>query len=268
MTKNAFIVGFLMLAIIAFIIFRDYRNKVKTNKLLDTQKAEIESLLLNILPADVAKELQTDGVATPRYCESVSVMFTDFKSFTVIADALTPQEVVSELNSCFIAFDNIIEKYNLEKIKTIGDSYMCAGGISANDTSHPTRIIRASQEIQQFIEKRNQARRDKGLDPWEIRIGVHTGPVVAGVVGRKKYAYDIWGSTVNIASRMESNGAPGQVNISADTFELIKDSYNCIYRGKIYAKNVGEIDMYFVSDNQSEVAVSEVRVADSSPQQA
>jgi class 3 adenylate cyclase len=176
--------------------------------------------------------------------------------------------VVSELNSCFIAFDNIIEKYNLEKIKTIGDSYMCAGGISANDTSHPTRIIRASQEIQQFIEKRNQARRDKGLDPWEIRIGVHTGPVVAGVVGRKKYAYDIWGSTVNIASRMESNGAPGQVNISADTFELIKDSYNCIYRGKIYAKNVGEIDMYFVSDNQSEVAVSEVRVADSSPQQA
>ena len=266
-TKNAFIVGFIMIAIIAFIIFRDYRNKIKTNKILDTQKGEIEGLLLNILPADVAQELQRDGVAKPRFFDSISVLFTDFKSFTIIADALSPQEVVSELNSCFIAFDDIMEKYGLEKIKTIGDSYMCAGGFAPNDTTHPFRIVKASQEIQKFVEERNQNRSEKGLEPWEIRIGIHTGPVVAGVVGKKKYAYDIWGSTVNIASRMESNGAPGQVNISADTYELVKDKFTCNYRGKIYAKNVGEVDMYFVSEEQNGNGVTEILVP-SSHQQA
>jgi len=266
--KNAFIVGFIMLAIIAFIMFRDYRNKIRTNKLLDSQKAEIESLLLNILPEEVAHELQKDGIATPRYYDSVSVMFTDFKSFTRIADALSPQEVVSELNACFIAFDDVIEKYALEKIKTIGDSYMCAGGFSAHDITHSTRILKASQEIQQFIENRNNQRASIGLEPWEIRIGIHTGPVVAGVVGKKKYAYDIWGSTVNIASRMESNGAPGQVNISADTYELVKDKFNCTYRGKIYAKNVGEIDMYFVNEEQTVRTIQPEPVTSNSHQQA
>ncbi len=244
--KNALLAGMILVTLIIFIIYRDYRNKIKTNKILDGQKAEIESLLLNILPAEVAQELQKTGTATPRFYEKASVLFTDFKSFSKLADALSPQEVVSELNECFIAFDDIIHKYNLEKIKTIGDSYMCAGGIPTEDDGHIFNIIRASIEIQQYIMLWNEKRTANAMPPWEIRIGIHTGPLVAGVVGKKKYAYDIWGGTVNIASRMESNGEPGKINISAATYELVKDKFACTYRGKIYAKNIGEIDMYFV----------------------
>ena len=147
---------------------------------------------------------------------------------------------------CFIAFDGIIEKYNLEKIKTIGDSYMCAGGIPTPDETHVLKMVKAGLEIQQYVASYNERREENGLEPWLVRIGIHVGPVVAGVVGKKKYAYDIWGSTVNIASRMESNGEPGKVNISSATYELIKDYYECSYRGKISAKNIGEIDMYFI----------------------
>jgi len=218
---------------------------------LDNQKAEIEGLLLNILPAEVAQELQKTGAATPRYYERASVLFTDFKSFSKLADDLSPQDVVTELNECFVVFDDIIEKYHLEKIKTIGDSYMCAGGIPTADEHHIINIIKASIEIQEFTSVRNQKRLQMNLPQWEIRIGIHTGPLVAGVVGKKKYAYDIWGGTVNIASRMESNGEPGRVNISAATYELVKDKFSCSYRGKIYAKNIGEIDMYFVDHELS-----------------
>lgn len=246
LAKNALKVLIILVFIIAYIIFRNYRSKVKINKVLDRQKDEIEGLLLNILPSEVAKELQTTGKSTPRNYECVSVLFTDFKGFTSIADKMSPQELVEELSNCFMAFDNIIEKYNLEKIKTIGDSYMCAGGIPTPDDAHPLNIIRAGLEIQEYIALNNAKRAEKGLETWEIRIGIHVGPVVAGVVGKKKYAYDIWGSTVNIASRMESNGAPGRVNISASLYAMVKDSYACSHRGKIYAKNVGEIDMYFV----------------------
>jgi class 3 adenylate cyclase len=159
-------------------------------------------------------------------------------------------------------FDNIIERNGLEKIKTIGDSYMCAGGIPTADLSHPFRIVKAGLEIQEYIHEFNQKRIESNLEPLEMRIGIHVGPVVAGVVGRKKYAYDIWGSTVNIASRMESNGEPGKVNISAATYELIKDKYKCIYRGKLYAKNVGDIDMYFV---QGEILLPDEQVKESTP---
>jgi class 3 adenylate cyclase/tetratricopeptide (TPR) repeat protein len=244
--KNAFLVGMILVLMIVVIIFRNYRQKVKINKILDKQKEQIELLLLNILPAEVANELQTTGHATPRSYERVSVMFTDFKGFTTIADKMTPEALVDELNNCFMAFDNIIEKYGLEKIKTIGDSYMCAGGIPTPDEDHPHRIIKASLEIQHYIFTNNQRRKAEGLETWDIRIGVHVGPVVAGVVGKKKYAYDVWGSSVNIASRMESSGIPGQVNISAAAYEIVKDQFACIYRGKIHAKNVGEIDMYLV----------------------
>jgi adenylate cyclase len=219
---------------------------VKTNLILDKQKAQIEGLLLNILPAQVAAELQQNGSATPRYYDQVSVLFTDFKGFTLIADALSPQEVVSELNRCFIAFDNIIEKYKLEKIKTIGDSYMCAGGIPTEDPDHPVNIIQAGLEIRDWMQELNRQRTERGLSSWELRIGIHVGPAVAGVVGKKKYAYDIWGSTVNIASRMESSGQPGLVNISHAAYDLVKHQFNCVYRGKVMAKNIGEIDMYFV----------------------
>ena len=257
--KNSLIGGFVLVFLIAFILFRNSRIKSRTNKLLDKQKAEIENLLSNMLPAEVAKELQSNGQATPRYYESVSVLFSDFKNFTQMADALSPQDIVLELNGYFMAFDDIIEKYGLEKIKTIGDAYMCAGGIPAKDESHPAKIVKASLEIQKYIQARNELKKETGNLPWELRIGIHTGPVVAGVVGRKKYAYDIWGSTVNTASRMESNGEPGRVNISADTYELVKDHYVCTYRGKILAKNVGEVDMYFVESEISQPPIQDTQ---------
>ncbi len=246
--RNAVTGGLVLAFIIAFILYRGYRNKVKTNKILDQQKEQIENLVLNILPSEVAQELKLHGYAKPKYFDLVSVLFTDFKGFTKIADELSPHEVVTELNECFIAFDEIIGKYGLEKIKTIGDAYMCAGGIPTPNYEHPLKIVQASMEIRDYIKKRNEIRVSMGLPAWELRIGIHVGPIVAGVVGRKKYAYDIWGSTVNIASRMESNGEAGNVNVSASVYNYIKDQYQCTYRGKIYAKNIGEIDMYFVEN--------------------
>ena len=246
LVRNALVIGLSLLSFIVVIIYRNYRNKIKTNKILDSQNAQIEHLLLNILPAEVAEELQKNGSATPRFYEKASVLFTDFKGFSKLSENLSPQEVVTELDTCFMAFDDIIEKYDLEKIKTIGDSYMCAGGIPTENDSHFINIVKASLEMQEYIYSRNQKRIEMNLPEWDIRIGINTGPIVAGVVGKKKYAYDIWGSTVNVASRMESNGEPGRVNISAATHELVKNKYACTYRGKIFAKNIGEIDMYFV----------------------
>ncbi len=246
LVRNAFLVGFALVVTLIGILYRDYKNKIKTNRLLDQRKAEIEGLLLNILPFEVAAELQKTGKSQPRYYESTTVMFTDFVGFSRIAETLTPQEITAELNEFFTEMDEIIDKYGLEKIKTIGDSYMCAGGIPTPSTTHPIDMVRAGLEIVEYLKKKNQAREEAGLAKWEIRMGLNTGSLVAGVVGKKKYAYDIWGSAVNIASRMESNGQPGMLNISASTYELIKDQFECEYRGKIYAKNVGEIDMYFV----------------------
>lgn len=246
--KNAFLGGLVLIMIIAFVLYRNFRIKAKSNKLLGAQKLQIENLLLNILPAKVAQELQLFGFATPRYYESASVLFTDFKEFSKIAEGLSPNELVTELNEFFVAFDGIIEKYGLEKIKTIGDAYMCAGGIPTETEDHPLQIVKAGLDMQEYMLKKNEDRVKDGKIPWGLRIGVHTGPVVAGVVGRKKYAYDIWGSTVNISSRMESNGEAGKLNISSVTHELIKDHYECEYRGKIYAKNIGDIDMYFVGN--------------------
>src|SRR5690606_21828539 len=187
-----------LVLLIALLIFRFYRAKVKTNRILDQQKDQIEHLLLNILPEEVAQELQQSGHSTPREYESVSVLFTDFKSFTQLTSNMPPQVLVEELNNWFLAFDNIIAKYNLEKIKTIGDSYMCAGGIPTPDENHVYNIIKAGLEIQEHIKAQNRIRKEQGLIEWDLRIGIHVGPSVAGVVGRMKYAYDIWGSTVNI----------------------------------------------------------------------
>lgn len=250
--KNSFLAGLILILIIAFIIFRNYLSKVKINKLLDKQKMQIESLLLNILPGEVAQELQENGTATPRDYQSVSVLFTDFKDFSKNSESLTPNELVTELNEYFKAFDNIAERHNLEKIKTIGDSYMCAGGIPTENTTHAIDVVDAAFAMQQFTRKRNEERLKMGLIPWGLRVGVHSGPIIAGVVGHKKYAYDIWGNTVNVASRMESNGEVGKINVSAATHELIRGKYKCEYRGKISAKNIGEVDMYFVESPLSD----------------
>ena len=209
-------------------------------------QARSESLLLNILPKQTAEELKANGKTVARQFESVTVMFTDFKNFTKISEELSPAELVSEIDECFKTFDNIISRHNIEKIKTIGDSYMCAGGLPVINTTHAFDVVSAALEIQQFISNRAVQKKAEGKQPFEIRIGIHTGPVVAGVVGTKKFAYDIWGDTVNIASRMESSGEAGKINISGATYELVKHKFHFLSRGKIEAKNKGMIEMYFV----------------------
>jgi class 3 adenylate cyclase len=213
---------------------------------LTTEKQKSDELLLNILPSKTAEELKTTGKAKAQRFEQVTVMFTDFKNFTQASEKLTPEELVEEINRCYSEFDTIITKYGVEKIKTIGDSYMCAGGLPIPNQTHAQDVVRAGLEMQEFIENYKQEQIQKGLTYFELRIGIHTGAVVAGIIGIKKFAYDIWGDTVNTASRMESSGEIGKVNISGTTYELIKNLFTCTYRGKIQAKNKGEIDMYFV----------------------
>jgi class 3 adenylate cyclase len=215
------------------------------------QRDESNGLLLNILPAEIAQELKETGHATPKYYDMATVLFTDFKGFTQISEKLTPEQIIHELDYCFLKFDEIIEKYNVEKIKTIGDAYMCAGGIPIPNRTNALDVVKAGLEMKEFMEQFKAEKQAKGEAVWELRIGIHTGPLVAGVIGKNKFAYDIWGDTVNIASRMESSGEVGKVNISETTYELVKSHFQCTHRGKIAAKNKGEIDMYFVDKKTS-----------------
>ncbi|QQL49928.1 adenylate/guanylate cyclase domain-containing protein [Mucilaginibacter ginkgonis] len=202
-----------------------------------------DSLLLNILPADVAEELKNKGSANARQFDNVTVIFTDFVNFTSVSETLTPQQLVDELDFCFKAFDNIIDKHQIEKIKTIGDAYLAVAGLPNANTKHANNAVNASIEIMRFVQHRKQEFGDKTFD---IRIGLHSGSVVAGIVGIKKFAYDIWGDTVNTAARMEQNSEPGKINVSEKTYELIQDNYLFTYRGEIPAKNKGNLKMYFV----------------------
>jgi class 3 adenylate cyclase len=238
-------VGAMLLMFIGGMYSR-YRYVQRTNKIIARERDRSDKLLLNILPAETAEELKEKGSATPKHYDMVSVLFTDFKGFTKIAEKLTAVELVAELDNSFLEFDKIIDIHNLEKIKTIGDAYMCAGGIPVANTTNPVDIVKAGLKIREYMDQLKADREARNEDFWELRIGIHTGPVVAGVVGKNKFAYDIWGDAVNTASRMESSGVPGKVNISGATYELIKDHFECTYRGKIQAKNKGEIDMYIV----------------------
>jgi len=215
---------------------------------VEKQKQRSDELLLNILPEQVAEELKERGEAEAKLMDNVTVLFTDFKGFTTLSEKLTPQQLVSQIHEYFSAFDAIIVKYGIEKIKTIGDAYMAAGGLPEMNETHARDVIMAAMEINAYMMEQRQKRQAKGEPFFEIRIGVHTGPVVAGIVGVKKFQYDIWGDTVNTASRMESSGEPGKINISESTFELIKDRYTCEYRGEIDAKGKGKMRMYFVLD--------------------
>lgn len=237
------------------------QNLEKANLLLEEQKNEInrqkqriteeqnksEKLLLNILPFEIAKQLKSKGKAGSRQYKTVSVMFADFKGFSKYSMELEPNDLVNILDTYFAKFDEIIGKHYLEKIKTIGDAYMCAGGLPLRNKSNPFDAVLAGLEIQNYMNKLNDSKIINNLSIWELRIGIHTGSVVAGVVGRKKFAYDIWGESVNIASRMEHSGHVGMVNISGTTYEFVKDFFECDYRGKIDAKNIGKVDMYFVN---------------------
>ena len=237
---------FLLVAVGAYLRSR-YIKKSKDR--LQQEKNRSDELLLNILPAEVAEELKQTGHSEARDFENVTVLFTDFKAFTQIAEQLSAKELVSEINACFKVFDAIIEKHNIEKIKTIGDAYMAAGGLQVPRSSEPADVVHAALEMQAFMLARKPERQAQGLPAFEMRVGIHTGPVVAGIVGVKKFQYDIWGDTVNTANRMETNGEVDKVNISQATYELLKDDPDFAFesRGKIEAKGKGEITMFFVS---------------------
>jgi class 3 adenylate cyclase len=226
-------------------ILKQAKEIEQQKALIEEEKNKSDKLLLNILPQAVADELKTKGYAVPEYYDQVTVMFGDIKGFTNIAEKLTPREVIEELNLCFTAFDAICEKHHLERIKTIGDAYMCAGGVPKPNSTNALDAVLAALEMQQFMKDLKEKKEMRGEPFFELRIGIHTGAVIAGVVGTKKFAYDIWGDTVNLASRMESSGEVGMVNISEETYKLVKNDIYCAYRGEIPAKNKGNVAMYF-----------------------
>ena len=250
-TRNISLAGGAFILLLAGGLYARLRYVRKSKAIIEEEKDRSNNLLLNILPADIAEELKIHGKAKARDFDMVSILFTDFKGFTAASEKLNAQELVAEINTCFEAFDGIMGKYNIEKIKTIGDAYMAAGGLPVPTEDSIKNTVLASLEMQAFISKRKIELDAAGKPAFEMRVGVHTGPVVAGIVGVKKFQYDIWGDTVNTASRMESSGEVGRVNISQSTYELLKDDPQFTFesRGKIEAKGKGEIEMWFVSKN-------------------
>jgi class 3 adenylate cyclase/CheY-like chemotaxis protein len=242
----------------------------QANALLENQKEEIEEqkrliedeqekserLLLNILPFEVARQLKVKGKAGTRYYRHVTVVFTDFKDFSKNTKELEPKDLVAILDEYFAKFDEITGKHYLEKIKTIGDAYMCAGGLPLRNKSNPVDAVLAGLEIMDYMGRLKNSGKN-GIPCWDLRIGIHTGPVVAGVVGRKKFAYDIWSETVNAAARIEGLGEINRVNISETTYEYVQDYFDCTHRGKIEAKNVGQINMYYVDRIKREYSADE-----------
>jgi class 3 adenylate cyclase/tetratricopeptide (TPR) repeat protein len=222
---------------VTYAFYSQSKKREKLNSALQKEKQKSDDLLLNILPSEVAEELKLSGQSAARQYNHVTVLFTDFVNFTGLSEQMSPTELVAEIHQNFTAFDAIIEKHGLEKIKTIGDAYLAVCGMPNESIDHAQRVAKAAIDICDYMANQNSK--------FQIRIGVHSGPVVAGIVGVKKYAYDIWGDTVNMAARMESSSEAGKINISAATYELIKEDFTCEYRGKINAKNKGEVDMWY-----------------------
>ncbi|RRB02813.1 adenylate/guanylate cyclase domain-containing protein [Larkinella rosea] len=215
---------------------------------LQAAKQRSEELLLNILPSEVVEELKLTGRSKPRRFDRVTVLFTDIKNFTATGERLSPEELVNEIDHYYRAFDDILSRYRIEKIKTIGDAYLCAGGLPVVYPENPVEVVRAALDMQAFIVRNQQERQARGQQHFEFRIGIHTGPVVAGIVGARKFAYDIWGDTVNTAARMEQHGEVGKINISESTYQLVKEHFRCSYRGKIPVKNKEALDMYYAEE--------------------
>ena len=220
---------------------------------LNQERRKSDSLLRSVLPDSIALELKRTERVQPVDYENATVLFTDFVGFTQIAEGFTPQRLVAELDNCFSKFDEIAKRHGLEKIKTIGDAYMAVGGIPIPNKTHAVDCVLAALEIERVVTELRQREMAEDRPYWQIRIGIHSGDLVAGVVGSEKFSYDVWGDTVNTASRFESSGVPGRVNISSATYELVKDFFECEYRGKIPAKNKGEVDMYLVQGLRHEV---------------
>ncbi|MCH2034311.1 MAG: tetratricopeptide repeat protein [Tenacibaculum sp.] len=246
--RNALLVSGAFIILIAVALWSRLNFTKKAKARLQVEKDRSEHLLHNILPEEVADELKENGFVKAQDFEKASILFTDFKSFTQTASLLSPQELVEEINQCFKAFDEIMGKYSLEKIKTIGDAYMAAGGLPKPDSNAVKKMILAALEMQDFIKLRKVKNRQKNKPAFDMRVGIHVGPIVAGIVGVKKFQYDIWGDTVNTASRMESNGEIEKVNISSATYELVKQDKDLEfeYRGAIEVKGKGALEMYFV----------------------
>lgn len=241
----ALVVGALLL-LLAALFYNRYRLKNRAAAALAEARRQSDDLLENILPVGIAKELKETGKARARHFDEVTVLFCDFVGFTHVAERLGPEGLVAELDRCFRAFDRIVAEHaGVEKIKTIGDAYMAASGLTERKSS-PLPIVQAALDMQAFLTAEATKRGRLGLPHFTARIGLHTGPVVAGVVGERKFAYDIWGDTVNVASRMESQSEAGKVNISETTYKLVRYKYRCAYRGKVEAKNKGLLDMYYV----------------------
>ena len=248
-TRNLLLGSAIILILIAIGMYGRVRFIRKSKETLQTEKDRSENLLLNILPAEIAEELKEKGKAEARAFEQISILFTDFKGFTQLSEQLSATELVAEINHCFEAFDKICETYQVEKIKTIGDSYMAAGGLPVKTTMSTKNTVLAAIEMAEFVSNRKNQRLTSGQLPFEMRAGIHTGHIVAGIVGIKKFQYDVWGDTVNIASRMESHGEPGKVNVSETVYKLLQDDDEFVFesRGKVPVKGKGEIEMYFVS---------------------
>jgi adenylate cyclase len=247
-TRNWLIGSTLLFLLLAGGLYGRWRYVSNSKAVLQVEKDRSENLLLNILPADIAEELKQKGKAEARDFDMVSILFTDFKGFTEQSAKLSAAVLVGEINVCFEAFDGIMAKHGIEKIKTIGDAYMAAGGLPIPSDHSVKNTVLAALEMQAFIIKRKANMDAQNKPAFEMRLGIHTGPVVAGIVGVKKFQYDIWGDTVNTASRMESSGEVGKVNISESTYELLKNEIDFAFenRGKIAAKGKGEVQMYFV----------------------
>jgi len=247
-TRN---IGF-SVAILIFIFSGFLYNRLhylrKSKAIIEKEKDRSDTLLLNILPEEVAQELKDKGKANARSFEMVSIVFTDFIEFTQFSAKLSPEELVREIHECFEAFDAICDQFQIEKIKTIGDAYMAAGGIPMPITDAAKKTVLAALAMQDFVQKRKAAMDLKGLPSFEMRVGIHSGPVVAGIVGAKKFQYDLWGDAVNTASRVESHGEVGKVNISQVTYSLLKNDLDFSFesRGTIEVKGKGEMEMWFV----------------------
>ena len=211
------------------------------------EKEKTEALLANVLPKNTASEIMEKGKATKIKYNFVTVLFSDIQGFTRIAEEMNPEILIDELDKFFFYFDSVVEKFGIEKIKTIGDAYMCAGGIPEKNRTNPVEVILAALEMKGYMKRLKETSELEGMKYWDIRVGIHTGTVVAGVVGQKKLSYDIWGDTVNTASRMESSGEAGKINISGTTYEFVKEFFTCEYRGKMPVKYKGELEMYFVN---------------------
>ena len=236
-----------------YIVVESNISRIKeVEQKIQEEKEKVDKLLLNILPEETAEELKTKGKAIPRFYRSASVLFADIQDFTKLAENLTPEELVHDLQSYFSRFDDAVSKYYVEKIKTMGDAFLCVGGIPMRNKSHPFDTILVGLQLQRIINELGKEREESGRRALQLRIGIHSGPIVAGVVGKQKMTYDIWGDTVNIAKRIESACVAGMVNVSATTYEIIKDYFECEHRGKILAKHKGHIDMYFVHKIKSE----------------